>query len=143
MKSLLEIDRDIHERMMKGINDASIKRAVDEEEGADGGITSESPVRRKKESETYWNTRVLFQTIFGFHYKTPQFNLETWCWYLEHFWPGHHIKIYGKNFSAGTEKNLRFFTNDSDFAFNAREALDPDRFLGRFGLKGKVERFWF
>jgi hypothetical protein len=139
MRTTVEIDAEIWSRMTKGVGNPTIKRAVEEERGMNGGIKIDEPARFERESETYWNTRVLLYRILGGSYKTPQFNLELWSWYLELYWPK-HVRIYGKHFSAGTEKNLNFSTSDGDCSFNAHEELDPERFLGRFGLRGKVEK---
>ncbi|MBV9241271.1 MAG: hypothetical protein JO314_04610 [Acidobacteria bacterium] len=133
-----EIDAAIHARMQKAVHLPDVKRAVEEEFGPNGGLTRNQPERHGRESDTYWHTRLLFHTILGLHYKTPQYNLELWDWYIQEYLP-EHIRIRGKNFSAGTEKNLKFYTSDGDFSFNAHEEIDPNRFLGRFGLRGKVK----
>ena len=139
MRKLIDIEVEISKRMKGAVSNGLIKRAITEEVGRYGGISRSEPLIRKGESETYFHVRSLFHRVLGVYFKTPQYNLELWTWYLENYWPG-RIKVYGKNFSAGSEKNLRFTTSEGNLDFNAHQAVDSDRFLGRFGLRNKVER---
>ena len=104
-------------------------RALQEETG----LTTETPVRGRRESDSYWNTRLLTNRILRMHYRTPQLNL----YLLED-----HInsRTFGRKrityciYVAPGNRNLNFDTGSGRITFDAHEEIDPVRFLAGFGL---------
>jgi hypothetical protein len=97
------------------------------------GITDAPPVRGKRESDTYWYTRLLTHSLLGMHYRTPQFNM----YLLEDMI---NSRAFGKNFIrhsiyiAPGNRNLRFTTNSGAVEIDAHQKIDPAQFVNKFGL---------
>ncbi|MDI1242808.1 MAG: Swt1 family HEPN domain-containing protein [bacterium] len=121
-EDLNEIDAAVRKRDLR-------PRALQEETG----LTGETPVRGRRESDSYWNTRVLTHRVLGMHYRTPQLNL----YLLED-----HInsRTFGRNrvtycvYVAPGDRNLNFDTSSGRVTFDAHQEIDPALFLGKFGL---------
>lgn len=98
------------------------------------GLTDDEPIRRKNESDTYWNTRFLTHSLIGSHYRTPQANLNLLVDFLNSQ-PSIEKEITGFSFVAPRTSNLVFFTRKNEISFNAHKPVDKNDFLKRFGLK--------
>lgn len=119
---------------MNEINVPTSYKMTDRAMREETGLTEEEPVRRNRESETYWNTRYLTHSIVGKHYRTPQANLNLLIDYLNSS-SLIEKEIIDFSFVAGTDENLRFFTRKKKISFNAHKSIDKNEFLRAFGLK--------
>lgn len=102
-------------------------RALKEETG----MATEEPIRQKKESDTYWNTRSLAYSVTGRHYRTPQANMNMLIDYLNES-SQFSKEVTGFSFVAGTNENLRFITRRGVITFDAHQPIDKSDFLKRF-----------
>lgn len=99
------------------------------------GISTEFPVRTRKESETYWNTRFLAHSILGKHYKTPQFNMQLLAEFLNSQTSQYKQIDLGKSkFDARGSENLKFFTESEVISFAAHKPINKTDFLKEFDL---------
>jgi predicted RNA-binding protein Jag len=99
------------------------------------GISTEIPVRARKESETYWNTRFLAHSILGKHYKTPQFNMQILAEFLNSQTSQYKRIDFDKSkFDARGSENLKFFTQSGIISFEAHKSINKTDFLKEFDL---------
>jgi hypothetical protein len=117
VKSLKHIDAEIRIRKFK-------PRALEEETG----ISGEPPIRGEKESDGYWNVRLLTYQVTKMHYRTPQLNLAL----LEHY-INYQTAIRDTNYSAPTYE-IRFETKQGTVRFGVKKPVDAKAFRKRFGL---------
>jgi hypothetical protein len=117
VKSLKKIDAEVRNRKFKS-------RALNEETG----ISDERPMRGEKESDGYWNVRILTYEVTGMHYRTPQFNLAL----LEHY-INDQTTIRKTNYSAPTFE-IRFETKQGAIRLPVRHKINVNEFRKRFGL---------
>jgi len=122
-QKLVEIDTAVRKRTLR-------PRAIAEETG----LTTTSPVREPKESESYWFTRLLTHSILGMHYRTPQLNLYLLQDYINSRTFGQYF-VKEARYVAPRDRNLNFDTKGGTISFFAREKIDPKEFLQRFGLE--------
>ena len=109
-------------------------RALKEETG----LTTETPVRRKGESASYLNIRLLAHKIAGMHYKTPQFNSQLLKYYInERAEPEYLAReaVYAVN----PYPHLKFSTRTGLVTIDATEPIDSVRFLAKFGLVSQMD----
>lgn len=107
-----------------------------EEEKFETPQTTE-PVREKRESDTYWNTRELNYKLTGRWFRTPQKNVNYIIQFLNKKLPAERKILKQSVVCKGTE-NLRFFAanleKDGYIAANSHKPIDPQKFLASFGL---------
>lgn len=122
---------------MTTVSDASIKAksSLNNEstlrfEREETGLSTAPPKRQTKESDTYWNTRVLTHSILGKHYRTPQNNMKLLVEYLNSTLQDDEIISF--SFVAPMHENLRFVTGLKSVRFNAHKPINKDEFLEEF-----------
>lgn len=121
--NLEEIDASVRARSLR-------PRAIAEE----SGLSVLTPVRERKESDSYWFTRLLTHRILGMHYRTPQLNLYLLQDHINSRTFGQHF-VTEARYVAPRDRNLNFDTKRGTISFYAREEIDPKEFLQRFGLE--------
>lgn len=124
MTNLQEIDRGVRKRSLK-------PRALKEE--IEFGLSEEQPVRRKKESDSYWNIRKLTYDILKVHYRTPQLNLYLLEDYLNSRIPSSAF-IKNSTYVAPRGSRMKFDTKKGMIEIDVHIPLDTSEFLAHFGL---------